>query len=85
MKISRFDYKKQKELLEPYIGEDILYNNTIYNILRISSGPIRVSGDDYNKDTIWCVCILSQDNNLLNIPIEELFNILYPHLCWLES
>ena len=85
MKISRFDYKKQKELLEPHIGENILYKNKFYKIEDILSGPIQVTWEDYNRDTIWIICVLSNDNETINIPIEELFKILYPYLCWLES
>ena len=84
MKISRFDYKKQKELLDSYIGEEIIYNDKKYTIVKFMSGDIQVTGSNYNIDTIWTVCILSQNKEMIELPINILFKICYPHLCWLE-
>lgn len=85
MKISRFDYKKQKELLESYIGEDIIYKGEVYKIEEISSGTIQMKGEDYSTDTTWNVCLLSRNNEIINPHIDEIFKICYPHFCWLEN
>ncbi len=84
MKVSRFDYIKQYELLKSYIGEKIIYKNDIYTIEKIVSGDIQVIGRDYNNDTIWTVCILSK-NEEIELPIDVIFKICYPHLCWEEK
>ena len=84
MKISRFDYKRQKELLDCYIGEEIIYNNEKYKIVKIISGDIQVMGVDYKIDTIWTVRVLSQNNKIKEVPIDNIFKVCYPHLCWKE-
>lgn len=85
VKVSKTDYRRQKELLESYIGEEILYNGEEYKIENLFSGPIQIKGEDYSVNTTWNVCILSQNNEIVEISIDKLFGICYPHLCWMEN
>ncbi len=85
-KVSKYDYKKQYEMLETFIGENIIYDNIIYKLVNIYIGPI-LGNDNYEyvNKSHWCVCILKNNIGFLYPHINGIFKSCYPHLCWLEN
>lgn len=71
-KISKFDYKKQKELLSKYIGQNIIYNGLIYELIDFF---------EYTNKISYIKCVLRKDRlKSITVPINIIFEICYPNV-----
>lgn len=77
MKVSKTDYKTQKEMLTEYIGQHITYDNVDYILYDFLD--IKITDD---KENHYIEGILMDSNfNKNNIPVSVIFKIVYPQCC----
>lgn len=81
MKVSKTDFKTQKELLTKCIGYSLKYDDTIYRLVTVEIGEISRNPKDLDCDKYWEVCVLQCNEHYIYPKIYEVFKIFYPHLC----
>lgn len=78
-KVSKSDYKKQQELLESYIGKQIVYRGNVYNLLQFLD--VTISTDDFPcKHRIECI-LVDKNGIFYNIFIGDIFENCFPEYC----
>ena len=81
MKVSKTDYKTQKEMLTKCIGQRITYKDTEGVLEAVEIGELLHNPDDINLNKYWDICVLRCNNQFIYPKIYEVFKIFYPHLC----
>lgn len=84
-KISKTDYLKQKEMLEPNIGKTILIKYKLLSFLDITLEEFDNGGYISSYHNIKCV-IEDKEHNIFLIPINIIFLLEFPQYCkdWSE-
>lgn len=78
--ISKFDYKTQKEMLEDYIGQNIVYNEDDYQLLNFIE--VEITSTDYKLPKYYIECLLiDKCGNRIQVCVNEIFKICFPQYC----
>lgn len=78
--ISKFDYKTQKEMLEDYIGQYIVYNEDDYQLLNFIE--VEITSTDYKLPKYYIECLLiDKYKNKVQVCVNEIFKIYFPPYC----
>ena len=71
MKVSKTDYKTQKEMLTEYISQHIIYQGKIYTLVDFFEYLVN------DKPIVECV-LSFRDEESITVPIIEIFKVCYP-------